>query len=208
MNLNVLPIRRAARPAPEELFEAAVLFTDIRRSSDLAARLPPREFFRLLNARLSAQAGRIRDCGGEVVKYTGDGVLAMFRGADRCDRALQCALALAAMNRDEDLMPFGTGVAEGAVLCGLVGPDDPVHARLPDIIGAAVHLAARLCALAGPGDVVATRAVHAASGVAAAAARSIGPVAVRGFPDEIDCVAFDAAGAGGGQPVTCARTAR
>lgn len=190
MNPSVLPIRREPRAAPEELFDAAVLFTDIRRSSDLISRLPPREFFRLLNERLSAQAAHVRACGGEVVKYTGDGLMAVFRGEQRCEQALRCALALADMNRDEGTMPFGVGVAQGAVLAGLVGPEDPRQARHPDVIGAAVHLASRLCDLAAPGEVVTTEAVHCASHLTDVRAQPIGRVAVRGFPQDIECVAF------------------
>lgn len=53
-----------------ELFDAAVLFTDIRDSSRLITQMPPRDFFELLNRVLSAKAARIQASEGAVVKYT------------------------------------------------------------------------------------------------------------------------------------------
>ena len=43
-----------------ELFEAAVLFTDIRGSSQLIRKMPTRSFFKFLNETLSAQSHQIR----------------------------------------------------------------------------------------------------------------------------------------------------
>src|SRR4051812_49906959 len=94
-DLQATPPRPAATPAAEELFDAAVLFTDMRGSSDLVTRTTPHELFHVLNTTLSAQAAVVRACGGEVVKYTGDGLLAVFRGASRTWQALRCATALA-----------------------------------------------------------------------------------------------------------------
>jgi adenylate cyclase len=181
-------------PAPaagEDLFEAAVLFSDMRGSSDLITRMAPHDFFRLLNGSLSAQADCIRGFGGEVVKYTGDGVMAVFRGIGRASLAVRCALELARGCERESGLPFGIGLADGPVLAGFVGPEVPVERRHYDVIGASVHLAARLCAMAGSGEVLATSAVHGASQVRASALRSMGPVSVPGFPDAIECVAFE-----------------
>src|SRR6478735_11357003 len=195
----------ASEPEPasaggEDLFEAAVLFTDMRGSSDLVTRTAPREFFRLLNASLSAQAECVRGFEGDVVKYTGDGLMAVFRGMGRSSLALRCALALARTCEHEHRLPFGIGVADGPVLAGFVGPDGPTERRHYDVIGATVHVAARLCAMAGSGEVLATCAVHAASRLQAGPWRGMGPVAIPGFPNAIDCVAFgrDAAGHPGG----------
>ncbi|MGZ5776720.1 adenylate/guanylate cyclase domain-containing protein, partial [Ramlibacter sp.] len=118
---------RAPLPQAEDgdLFQAAVLFTDMRGSSDLVNRVPPREFFRLLNGSLCGQAAAIDAHGGTVVKYTGDGLLAVFRGPARAALALRCALALAAAGGREPRLPVGVGVADGPVLAGLLGPDTP-----------------------------------------------------------------------------------
>ena len=71
-----------------EIFEAAVPFTDIRGSSQLIQEIPPNDFFELLNRLLNAQAQQIHLFEGAVVKYTGDGVMAIFRGRGRSYLAL------------------------------------------------------------------------------------------------------------------------
>jgi adenylate cyclase len=165
----------------EELFEAAILFTDMRGSAELITSTGTREFFRLLNASLSAQSDLVRKHGGEVLKYTGDGLMAVFRGDDRARGALHCACELADPALSADT-PFGIGVAEGRVLAGIVG-------NAPDVIGATVHLAARLCSMAEAGEVVATQRVANASGLSLPM-RDIGPLRVRGFASAIDCVSI------------------
>jgi adenylate cyclase len=174
----------------EELFEAAVLFTDVRRSSDVITRLPPREFFGLLNRTLSAQARVVRRFEGQVLKYTGDGLIAVFRGMGRTYLAMRCAVELAAGSSEASLLPYGLGVAEGLVLGGLVGSDDGASSQQYDVIGATVHLASRLCALASPGEVVATGAAHTAARLRGHGERAMPAVEVRGFPHPVDCVAL------------------
>lgn len=173
-----------------ELFEAVVLFTDIRGSSQLIRKIPPLGFFKLLNQSLSAQSGQIRRRQGSVIKYTGDGVMAVFRGTGSSYLALRCALDLAIYSHDQEL-PFGVGVAKGLVLAGLIG--DSNHAgqhRQYDVIGATAHLAARLCAMANSGEVIATANVNLVAKVSSPAPRSIGNVAIRGFSSGFDCIAF------------------
>ncbi len=175
----------------EEVFEAAVVFTDIRRSSDLITRVPPREFFQLLNRTLSAQARLIRAFEGQVVKYTGDGLMAVFRGRGRAYLAVRCSQDLAG-SEAQSVLPFGIGVADGLVLAGLVGAAQEAEQwRQYDVIGATVHLSSRLCSQAGPGQVMATRSVYASSRLQSAWMRTVGPVPVRGFPAAIDCVVLD-----------------
>ena len=173
-----------------EVFDAAVLFTDIRDSSRLITQMPPREFFTLLNRVLSEQTARIHAGEGSVVKYTGDGVMAIFRGMGRSYLALRCGLELAAMSRRLSL-PYGVGIAQGLVLAGLIGDSRQTGQRRQfDVIGATAHLAARLCAMANAGDLVATRRVNAVAGVQVPAPRAIEKVFIRGFDQAIDCVAF------------------
>ena len=173
-----------------EMFDAAVLFTDIRGSSGLISTTPPREFFILLNQLLSSQAREIVRFEGSVIKYTGDGVMAIFRGMGRSYLALSCALELA-RNRADRALPFGTGVAQGLVLAGLIGDSDGAGQRRQyDIIGATFHLAARLCSNAEPGEVITTSSIHALARLDAASGRHIGPVSIRGFDNAIDCISF------------------
>ena len=173
-----------------ELFEAAVLFTDIRGSSRLIRQMPPRDFFLRLNQLLSSQGGYVIQHQGSVIKYTGDGLMAIFRGMGRSYLALKCALELARTS-DQHVLPFGVGVAEGLVLAGLIGDSRRTGQRRQyDVIGATAHLAARLCGLAEAGEVVATKSINIVAKVRNPLPRSIGNVSIRGFDAQIDCVAF------------------
>lgn len=175
-----------------ELFEAAVLFTDIRRSTELITQSPPQEFFSLLNHSLSAQARIISTFEGSVVKFTGDGVFAMFRGMGRAYLAVRCAMALS-MDDSQQILPFGIGVADGLVLSGFVGDSYRNGARRQyDVVGATVNLAARLCGMAKPGEVVATLDVHRSAKCPGVTARAVEQVSIRGFNTPVDCVAYDA----------------
>ena len=176
-----------------ELLEAAMLFTDIRRSSEMATRFAPREFFDLLNRTLSEQSAKVREFDGAVVKYTGDGLMALFRGMGRSYLALRCGIALAEMG-NHTALPFGVGVAEGLVLAGFVGDaQSEGHLRQYDVLGATVHLSARLCSLAEAGQVVTTQQLLSTSRMRARF-RALGPLQVRGFATPIDCVSMQPAG--------------
>lgn len=173
-----------------EMFEAAVLFTDIRRSTQMIATLRPEAYFAALNRGLSAQTRVLETGQGSVVKYTGDGVLAVFRGMGRIQLALRCALTLAG-HEAQQILPYGIGLAHGLILAGFVGDSQRAGRRSQyDVIGSTVHLAARLCSLASPGEVITTRSLETAARAEIPGARAVGPVAIRGFDQSIDCVAF------------------
>ena len=173
-----------------ELFEAAVLFTDIRQSSQLIREMSPREFFHLLNEQLSSHAKQIKRFEGTVIKYTGDGVMATFRGMGRSYLALRCGLELVS-NHNYQKLPFGVGIAEGLVLSGLIGDSNhDGQRRQYDVIGATVHLASRLCSMANPGEVIATKNLNAVARLNAPNSRTIESISVRGFDKKIDCIAF------------------
>lgn len=173
-----------------EIFEAAVLFTDIRGSSQLIRDMPPQVFFENLNALLSAQAALVRSHQGSVVKYTGDGMLAVFRGMGRSYLSLRCGLALAGLDGKHPL-PFGIGIAQGLALAGFIGDSAQAgQKRQYDVIGATVHLAARLCEMANRGEVVATKGLNKSARVTSPVPRLLTGVTVRGFDTETDCLAF------------------
>ena len=173
----------------QELFEAAILFTDMRGSSEIATSTSTHEFFRILNASLSEQTRIVRAHKGQVLKYTGDGLMAVFRGADRHRCVLQCACELAEPAA-QGATPFGVGVSDGRVIAGMVGDAaGDGQLRRYDVIGATVHLASRLCSMAEAAEVVATRHIADASGLHLPI-RDAGLQQVRGFAGAIDCVSI------------------
>lgn len=188
--VDALPAVESGVDTGASFFEAAVLFTDIRGSSQLIRKLPPQDFFALLNQLLSAQARQIEGFEGSVIKYTGDGVMAIFKGMGRSYLALRCALELARMSKGQAL-PYGVGVAQGLVLAGFIGDSNQAGQRRQyDVIGATVHLASRLCGMADAGEVMATQAINAVGKIRVPEPRPIEGLLVRGFDQRIDCVAF------------------
>jgi class 3 adenylate cyclase len=169
--------------------EMAILFTDIRRSTALASALPAPELFDAVNRSLSSQAAIVRRWQGSVVKFTGDGLLADFRGRGRSHLALRCAMALQEEyggDRAFEGLPIGVGAAEGLVMTGLIG--EPGLQQF-DVLGATVHLAARLCSLAHEGEIVVTpKLVRAAALPLPGARKQI--VNLRGFDKPIESVSF------------------
>jgi class 3 adenylate cyclase len=132
----------AAAPAQRQL--VTVLFTDIVESTRTAREAGDEVWRRRLN-RFEADAamliGRRR---GNVVKTTGDGMLATFDGPGR---AVEASLAVRDHARSLGL-ELRSGLHTGEI-----------ERRADDISGLAVNLASRVQCVAGPGEIVVTRTV-------------------------------------------------
>jgi adenylate cyclase len=148
-----------------EAIDAAIWFSDMRGSTQLAELLPPQRFIALLNRYFDCQLPTIRDHGGEVLKFMGDGLLAIFPVGSRavgevCRQALRAAqiacdkigrlgapeLAAPELPVNGEGPRFGLALHLGRVLYGNIGSLDRLDFTC---IGPAVHLAARLEKLAG-----------------------------------------------------------
>ena len=124
---------------------ATIVFTDIVDSTAIAARVGSGAW-RELVARHNERAERAIDRHrGRLIKTTGDGLLAIFDGAER---AVQGALLLRSSARSLDLeIRAGIHTGEVTLLSG-------------DVRGLAVHAAARIMALAQPGEVLVSQTVR------------------------------------------------
>src|SRR5205823_3352144 len=81
-----------------ETIQAALLYADLRSFTSLSETNPPADVITALDAWFDRIAGAVHAFGGEVLKFIGDGVLAIFPvvDADRrraCDSALRAASA-------------------------------------------------------------------------------------------------------------------
>jgi pimeloyl-ACP methyl ester carboxylesterase len=124
---------------------AAVLFTDIVGSTAAAQRLGDSEWRALLDRHDATVRRQIDRYGGEEVKTTGDGFLAVFTGPAA---ALQSAMTIGAAAQQIGIQ----------VRCGVhVGE---IQRRGSDVAGIAVHIAQRVQAAAGAGEVFASRTVR------------------------------------------------
>jgi class 3 adenylate cyclase len=134
------------RPVPGPMrVLSTVLFTDIVGSTERAARLGDRRWRELLNAHDELAGRLIEEFGGQLIKTTGDGILATFDGPSR---GVRCATAL----RDQ-LRGIGLQIRVGL-------HTGEVELRTGDVGGLAVHIAARVMAAARPGEVVTSRTVR------------------------------------------------
>jgi class 3 adenylate cyclase/dihydrofolate reductase len=148
---------------------ATVLFTDIVDSTGRAAALGDREWRRLLDRHDEAARVEVKRWHGQLVKVTGDGILARFEGPTR---ALRCAFGLRA-----SLSRMGIDIRV-AIHTG------EIEVRGEDIGGIGVHIASRTLAEAGPGDVVVTRTVRDLATGTDLEFRSLGAVDLRGVPGQ------------------------
>jgi class 3 adenylate cyclase len=123
---------------------ATVVFLDMASSTEHAARLGDRRWRALLDAYDALVAESVDCYGGQVVKHTGDGSLALF-GVPGL--AVRCALSLAGT-----VHRSGIELRAG-VHCG------ELEMRGADVCGIAIAIAHRVQTLAEPGEVLVSRTV-------------------------------------------------
>jgi adenylate cyclase len=133
-----------------EEIHAAIWLSDMRGFTALADSLPPRVMIDLLNRYFDCQVPVILDHGAEVLKFMGDGLLAIFaidgNEGEVCRRALaaarQAQANIAALA--SSAMPglrFGLALHIGDVLYGNIGSGNRLDFTC---IGPAVNCAARI----------------------------------------------------------------
>jgi adenylate cyclase len=144
-----------------ETMHAAIWLSDLRGFTALSDRLPAETVVEILNRYFDCQVSSIRSHGGEVLKFMGDGLLAVFPideyvGDVRqvCSRVLEAAresrASVEAMHYPigdaVERFRFGVALHVGPILYGNIGGGDRLDFTC---IGPAVNLAARLEKIAG-----------------------------------------------------------
>lgn len=132
--------------------DAAIMFCDMRNSTHLEETLSRADFIALLNHFFETVSTIVDEHGGEVLKFIGDAVLAVFPAGE--DAAAACAQALASarsiVRHLHEADPDATtaccecaiGIAFGRVTYGNVGSRERLDFT---VIGQAANVAARLC---------------------------------------------------------------
>lgn len=135
---------------------SAILVADMRNYTRITAPLSPEASVELLNAYFDCLVPAIEGEGGEILKYMGDGLLAIFReSGDDLGGAAQSALSasidalerVAAANLDNRFpVPVDVGIAlhHGEAAYGNVGSGERLDFT---VIGRDVNLASRLAQL-------------------------------------------------------------
>jgi len=137
-----------------EAIRAAIWLSDMRGFTSLSEKLSPQDLIDRLNLYFGCQVPAVLDHGGEVLKFMGDGLLAIFpiasedKAGEVCRRALSCAqefrtriAELPPPGRGEAPIRFGLALHVGDVMYGNIGGGNRLDFTC---IGPAVNLAARL----------------------------------------------------------------
>ena len=130
----------------EEL-EVTLMFLDVRDFTAFAEDSPPREVVSTLNRLFERAVPIVREHGGHVDKFVGDGLLAVFgaprRSTDHAERAFAAACEIAKAVTDEfgDKLAIGIGLNTGSVVAGNIGGAGRLEFS---VIGDAVNVAARI----------------------------------------------------------------
>jgi adenylate cyclase len=135
---------------------AVIWFSDMRESTRLADTMSAEAFLRALNEYFESTAGAVLQRKGEVLRFIGDAVLAIFPIQDGVDVAESCQLAMEAarmaeanitqvnkdrVTRGEPALDFGLGLHVGEVLFGNIGVPERVEFS---VVGPAANEVARL----------------------------------------------------------------
>jgi class 3 adenylate cyclase len=150
----------AARRGTGETIRAALLSADLRDFTALSEAADPAEVIAALDSWFDRIAGAVHAFGGEVLKFIGDGVLAIFpvtgAPAEACEAALRAVAAARAGMAHLDAgrqaqglppLPFGAALHLGEILWGNIGAADRLDFTA---IGPAVNLVSRLEGLCRP----------------------------------------------------------
>lgn len=128
--------------------QMTVFFTDIRSFTNLSESMSPRDNFKFLASFLRNVTPIIRQAGGFVDKYLGDGVLALFPGepAQAVLAATQVQRQIARYNFGRRQAGYrqvrvGIGLHYGTLMLGTIGTVDQMQTT---VISDAVNVASRL----------------------------------------------------------------
>jgi adenylate cyclase len=179
-----------------ERISAVLWFSDLQDFTRITDTAPPTEIIPLLNDYAEAIVSALRGQGGEVLKFMGDGTLAIFHAADdACRQALDAAddavRRVAALNRRRaaeglPVTRLYLGLHVGDVFYGNIGSFERLDFT---VVGPAVNETSRIAALCRSLDqqVLLSTAFAAAAGQSRGRLVSVGRYALRGVrrPQEL-----------------------
>lgn len=172
---------------------AAVLFADIRGYTAFSEKRDPEEVVRVLNGYFQELADIVAANHGDIDKFVGDQIMAVFDGGRMTKHAVQCAVRM--MNVMETLavqtgadLAIGIGVNVGEVVAGAMGSRERKDFT---VLGDSVNLTARLCSNALAGQTLVTHDVVAELPARLAQrAERLQPITVKGKSQPIEVFAI------------------
>jgi adenylate cyclase len=189
----------ATRRGTGTTVRAAIMICDLRDFTKISDNWPRDDVIDLLNGYFDAMSEPIARHGGEILKFIGDGLLAIFPLSEpkacanllhAVTEARQAMIALNQKNGETGRAPlnYGIGVHVGDVMYGNIGS----HTRLDfTVIGPAVNMASRLEALTKQlGKNVLLSRAFADLVKSDFDLERVGEYPVRGFNDPIELFAY------------------
>ncbi|MCC3406664.1 MAG: adenylate/guanylate cyclase domain-containing protein [Microcoleus sp. PH2017_10_PVI_O_A] len=128
--------------------EMAIMFSDLRSFTTMAEQMTPQENFDFINTYLQQISPEIRKHNGFIVKYMGDGLMAVF--PEGVDDAIQAGIVkfeqLQKFNQNRTIngeipLNIGIGIHVGDTMVGIIGDANRMQA---DALSDHVNLTARL----------------------------------------------------------------
>ncbi|MFA6540795.1 MAG: adenylate/guanylate cyclase domain-containing protein, partial [Bacteroidota bacterium] len=125
--------------------EATVFFSDIRGFTAYSEKVDPEKVVAMLNSILSAQGAIVKKYDGDIDKFVGDELVAVFQGEKMVHNALYCAVEIQEMMQTihetiGEKITIGIGINTGEMVMGAMGSIDRMDFT---VIGDAVNLGAR-----------------------------------------------------------------
>jgi adenylate cyclase len=178
--------------------DAALMFCDLHGFTDLSNRLSSERVLELLNIYFDQVVPSVLQNGGEILKFMGDGVLAVFHdegGAKAsCEAAKKASHAihhrLATLSMPDADLRAGIGLHYGEVHYGNIGSGERLDFT---VIGRDVNLTSRLQTLTSQTDQPILQSARFAKLLDLPPSASIGMHRIKGFVDPVEVFACEAA---------------
>ncbi len=144
--------------------KVAILFADIRGYTAFSEGRSPEQVVDVLNHYFQRQADLVTEHNGDIDKFVGDQIMAVFRGRSMARDAVGCSLAIQKVMVDlgkeyaKAELDIGIGVDMGEVVVGAMGSAQRMDYT---VLGDHVNVAARLCSSAAPKQTLISESVYA-----------------------------------------------
>ena len=152
------------------LRNVTILFSDIRKFTNLSERHAPQQIVDLLNGYFERMAEIVFDYDGTLDKFIGDALMALWGAPIATDEDVENAVR-ASIRMQQAMKEFnveaesiigegigvGIGIDCGQVVAGLMGSSKTMNYT---VIGSHVNRSARLCGKAAAGDILVSESVY------------------------------------------------
>jgi adenylate cyclase len=167
----------------------AILFADIRGYTAFSENREPEVVVDILNLYFADLGAAVEKNNGDIDKFVGDQLMAVFQGKNMSEDAVRCAaeiqqiMILSAQKNPDCQLDIGIGLDVGEVVMGAMGSANRMDYT---VLGDHVNVAARLCSAAEPKQNLVSEAVYNDTrALAEFSFQPLQPIEVKGKSDPI-----------------------